>query len=326
MLTNLRNRPQELPHIEPPEKPPVFVTAYLWKLLVRPVRWHPLFERYTQRDLLHFQNPIGTTGRIVQGMALALWLGLLVLFPQTVFPLTVISLALVPFLLVVFSGTWLGLVWALTISNSIITEHVQRRYTLLSMIPRGAPGISWLIATARLHRRNWLRDSHRIVRGLALFIVPVLMIIILLTGISLLLQHNVLYNQQLSREVIHTMSPVVAALLILWLDNIQSAILACLCGILIPDYLTNRRVHLITGTAFLSLQIFSYTVIVSLTLLLDAILRTLTMDETLSVVLLCGSTVCLFYIVREALIGLLWRRLLQRFHIDADEFYTLARI
>jgi hypothetical protein len=56
------------------------------------------------------------------------------------------------------------------------------------------------------------------------------------------------------------------------------------------------------------------------------ILSALAVDETLHVILLCVGVLCLFYIVREAIVGVLWRLLLRRFHADADEFYILARI
>ena len=112
-----------------------------------------------------------------------------------------------------------------------------------------------------------------------------------------------------------------------WLDNIQSALLACLTGILIPAYFTERtQVQLLSGACFLTLQVMSGATIALVMLLWQTLLNGFILDDTLHLMLMCLALIGVFYLVREALAGLLWRQLLRRFHADSTEFYLLARM
>ena len=180
-----------------------------------------------------------------------LWLIAVVSFPLTVFPLTMIALGALPLLLVVFNGTLLGTLWAIDIGGGIASEHTQGRYDLLSMTPRGALGVSWLIATARLHKRDWLNVSHRVVRSLLLLSVPFLLLIIVIGLGVLLVGVDERGAEPLTRSILSVLIPMVAAITLFWLDNIQSALLACLPGMLIPSYLRGRtQVQFLCGAGF----------------------------------------------------------------------------
>jgi hypothetical protein len=61
-------------------------------------------------------------------------------------------------------------------------------------------------------------------------------------------------------------------------------------------------------------------------LLLQSLLQVLGGEETLRLMLWCVGGLGIFYLVREAFIGLMWRQLLRRFHADSAAFYRLARI
>lgn len=300
----------------------MLLTWKIWKSLRYPLRWHPIFRqvhthyRQTESDKLFW--------RVIQVLAGIAALLFVVIFPV---PAIVTGLGLslgIPAFVLIFNGTFLGLRWVTAISETLAQIYHDKRFDLLAMTPRGALGISWLICTATIHRDDWLRVAYRVLRSVLLLVLVLLGLIasgIVLSAASA--SSHILRDNQL-RILVDALG-IAFVVLGLWIDHIQSIVIASLIGVLLPSYLPNSwQVRELARLVYLFLQLVTYAIIFGLYLLLEQLIRLTISTEMYRGVLHFACTVLLFYLLREMIIYFLWHNLLKRFNSSMSEYQELT--
>lgn len=300
----------------------MFVTWKIWKTLRYPLRWHPIFRRiHTQENSVNRNSLFWRTTQAVAGLAAVLFV---IRFPT---PALIAGLGLmvaIPTLILVFNGTVLGAYWVAAVSSTLAQEYQDRSFDLMALTPRGALGVSWLICTGTIHRGDWLRSSYRILRWVLLFVLVLLgfasaglVVSALLSGSALMLENQL--------RIVFEVSMVGVIAAALWIDHVQSIVTACLLGVLLPAYLPQSgQIHELARIIYLLLQTAVYVLIMltyfSLRLLIFDIFSGLFFKG----LLLALVTLLAFYLLREAIINLLWHRLLERFAATAKEYQEVT--
>jgi len=251
------------------------LTWRLWRALRNPDEDDPLFERMqTQSIDLPGQRYLRPLTPIYHVFA---------------FFIPVIVVVIAPLALVVAANVMGGLI-AFNIMSAIQRERNQRTYDLLALTPIGLGAVNWLIAAACTERLNAI-DRLSQFRTLAI-ITMILLMFYLLRGGAL------------------ASIAVIALLIALNLDAIQTLIVGCLSGMLAQEF---------GDVPFVALAIFAFVQIIAVYLpvtaagiLLFDILRRLqsTVLDTDSLTII--TVLVLLFVLRELVIRLMWRELERR--------------
>jgi hypothetical protein len=280
------------------------VTRRVWRALSDPPGVHPLFQR---RVLLPPNLPrngftlANTVVNLVLGIGHYLPLLLIMFMP----------------LLLALGGVY-GLDCALRISTAIARAQEDDTYNLLSLTPGGAIGASWALCTSTLYRH---RDFRRLQTMVQVAVVIGLVLAPIIAVFSIILPLDVSSGRFLTpQDVLVNFLNLLALLIILYLEYMQSTVQGVLVGMLIPTYVQNRMdVTLYALLVFLLLQILVYAAFV---LLGFTLLPGLLAGDAR--VLLVPLRVALFYGLRERVITGLWRRLAARLNTSLAEFAVVS--
>lgn len=282
-------------------------TWKIWRALHNPPALHPVFKRVV---LL----PVATDNQQHVGWAsltIHLVLGLGQYQPT-------VLLLLMPFILL-FTGITYGIDCAIRVGNAIAKEHENDTFNLLSLSPSGALGASWAMCTSSLYHNRDFDRFHTIMRGtITIAIITVILIAsMLIVGRS---EQFTRASQPTLPTVIHLVDLTVV-MLALYFEYMQSAIVGSLIGMFVPTYTHNRvdtRVYTFGG--FLLLQITTYflTYLIGFVILPDLYqrLQIIGQETEMSLsVLRLG----VFFIIREIMITVLWRALVERLNARPSE-------
>ncbi|MBZ0282499.1 MAG: hypothetical protein K8L97_17295 [Anaerolineae bacterium] len=242
----------------------------------------------------------------------ASWAGMMIALVVSLGEIVPTLLLILMPILLFFTGILYGVDCALRISAAIAREHENNTYHLLSLAPPGPLGVSWAICTSALYRNREFDRFHIIVRT---SIVIALVIVSIVAGLTLMWQSAVVsrFPQPTMLTVLHFIN-LVCILVAIYIEYVQSAVLGCIVGMLIPTYADNRLdAGLYALGVFLLLQITAYflTVLIGFSVL-TSLYQAFTIGGFYAEISLTIARVILFFTIREGLIVLTWRILIER--------------
>jgi hypothetical protein len=300
----------------------MFMTWKIWKILRYPLRWHPIF-RYTHTRMSQ-ANQNSHFWRVPQFAAGLAILVFIIWFPVPAL-FTGLGLAVgIPTLILIFNGTFLGLYWVTEISDTLVQSYQDKRFDLLALTSRGALGVGWLICTATIHRGDWLQLSYRILRWVLFFVL----VLVTLPIVGIILS-SLSANTDLMREnqfqILLEVLAIAMIVFALWLDHIQSIVIASLLGVLMPSYLPQSwQLGQLARLVYLLIQVGTYLALAMIYILLQIVISSFLGTQIYSGLLHIGFTIFTFYMLRETLINLLWRSMLRHFDVSAKEFQQMV--
>lgn len=287
------------------------MTWQLWRILQHPPRQHPLFWRTLQQpnSLL---TPMGTTlARILFVMG-----GLLIVFvsPPLALILLIYGIVLLPITMLIFSGVIYGGYIALTIATHLAGEHRQGRYDLLQVTPSGATLVDMVVSAGCLHRGNRFQQMHKLVRLTAWSLLIGLGIITIFVFLSLTFNPS---GSESNQAMVEQFFPMILFFLgscaVFYFDHVQSIITGCLVGMLTPYYTQSAlEVRMTSLVLFFFFQVCAYLLSLITLLITTPWIQTMIENAPLMHIVTMFWAVSIFYAVRESIIWLIWRLLLQQ--------------
>jgi hypothetical protein len=259
----------------------------LWKGLKHPVN-DPMYVRVTD----DIYDDATRLSRLLQNVLLQ---GQVWLWPL----LFIIDMRLV--CLMAFSGTISGMILTLRISNRITIEQRSRTYDLLCLTPGGTIRTLWSICTGSLHREK----AFEILNSLEAWVVRFGLFIPFIISSQLFLQRI------LGMKGGVTLTWGIGFILLFYIDHIQATVFGSLSGMLAAQQASSVDQRLWATVTFAAFQVFSYlfTIMISLFILPDIcqMITGIGISKEISQMVL---TVVVFYMMREGVISLAWKRLL----------------
>ncbi len=295
----------------------------IWNILHNPPFGHPLFRRVLLR-----QNHAGRKKQprqfiLFDARFIIELLAALFICAAMFSPIFMLLIIIGVFLLM--NGTLYGMFWAVKASGIIARERTGGAYDLYCMAPEGALGVNWAICAGCLHFNKRLEHIHKLVRSLLGIGLATIMLILLIVAFSILqggphtTQPEATYRSSLM------LIQVTALLGIFYIDHIHSIVLSSVVSILVPTY-TQGRLDAQLGTVgiYIFLQVAAYvTAYMVCLLLLPALYSGMTgLGAQMS---LAALQVVAFYGIREAIITLLWHRMVKQLNITPVEENVILR-
>jgi hypothetical protein len=270
---------------------PMLLTWTLWRGLKKPAGQHPLFQRVLTAP--------------PQMIPWYLACGLIVTAPFLLLPA------------LVFMSAVYGLRWAVMIATAIAREQESGMYELTALTPPGALGSSRAIMTACLYRNESLAQ----IQSLGAWALRLSFGIVLMLSLETFSTPIIRYDVDPFLGQIITPLYLMTLGIAVYLDHVQSIVIAELVGMLIPVYVRRRQdAGISAGAAYAVLQVGSY----ALTLvfgfaLLSPLLDALPIAPQARTLVLPFLRLAIFYGVREIIIGWLWRTLVRETNAAASE-------
>ncbi len=298
-------------------------TWKLWQVLRKPPAAHPLFL-YIHSSAVAAVNPrlvIWFGPLMLAGLILYVLLGTWLL-PRVTLPLLFSPLPGTTAVLAVFSGTFYGAAWLVTISRTLARQAGHGLYDLLWLSPSGALPAILALGTGCLHRNH----SFQVVNDQR---QALLNVILTTPGAAVLALFVTAFSGQpdLTEFIMLVIVGSVAVAAAFRLDHMQSIVLGSMLGMIFPLVARERGSNPLLGMiVFLLLQLASYTLLILLTfVLLPYWLRQTGLDGwyTDPLALLLG--VVSFYSLRESAIQVCWRVLLRLLDADSEDLRLMER-
>lgn len=260
----------------------------LWKGLKHPAGDNPVFARVID----DIYDDATRLSRLVQNVFLQ---GQIWLWPL----LFIIDMRLV--CLMALSGTISGMILTLRISNRITEEQQSRTFDLLCLTPGGTIRTLWAICTGCLHREQ----AFEILNSLEAWVVRLGLFVPFVISSQLFLQHI------LGMKGGVTLTWGMGFIALFYIDHIQATVFGCLSGMLAAQQATSTDKRLWAVTIFAAFQVCSYlfTILIGVFILPDIcrwLMKTGIGPEISQMLLSVG----VFYVTREGMITLGWRRLI----------------
>jgi hypothetical protein len=286
-------------------------TWRLWRALRNPPALHPIFQRtvllphktVNSRPGQHITSWAGLVVKVVLGLGEYNPLVLLILMP----------------LILMFIGITYGMDCAIRVGNLIAREHERDTFNLLSLSPSGALGTSWAMCTSSLHRNRDFDRLYEIVRGtlmvagIGIFTLAVLVMAV-----------NSDTFTRFPQPALPTFAHGAVLLMVMaavYIEYVQSTVLGSLIGMVVPTYTQNRLdTSIYTFGIFALLQVSTYllTYMVGF-IVLPPIWERLAIDRNYLEIGLTGARLFIFFAVREIILTILWRRLVERLNAYPSE-------
>jgi hypothetical protein len=281
------------------------ITWRLWRALCNPPSTHPLFRRSS--------SFIPDTRRLVRELQIAaVYLGSCLVL-SLIWPLLVSNALGALIVAIVTGNTFYSLGCTRNISAAIAHERELETYELLCLTPAGALGVGWALSTAQLYRSPIFQITRLIVRLIAIAVTGALLIFLIWPLVTAFNSESdtVATSQLLVRTV-----QAIALALGLYVDYVQSVILAQVIGMLSPVYTQSRfNAQLAAAGGFLLLQLLTLLAALILVISLNGILHQPLFSNAVIPVL--GLIV--FFAVREAFIMILWLRLMDQLNSSPQD-------
>jgi hypothetical protein len=292
------------------------LTLKLWHALHNPPSTHPIFRRtvvlptgiYKKRRYLSWANLI-----IVLVLGLGEHIPSLLLF-------------LMPILLFI-TGIIYGLDCALRVSHAIVREHENDTFQLLSLSPPGPLGTSWTVCTSSLYRNREFAQLHTIVKSSLLVAVVITSVL----GGLVLIGQSAAFSR-LTQPILPTivvLANLAAIFGAVYAEYVQSTVLGCLVGMLIPTYVENSLdggLYSLSGFLLAQMTVYFLTALVGFYILPSAY-QLIGFYGELAEISLTALRVFTFILVREAVVRLIWRHLVERLNVQPSEFdYVLQPV
>jgi hypothetical protein len=283
------------------------ITWKIWRALHNPPALHPVF----QRTVLLPPPTISRRSIGWAGLVVNLVLGLSQYSPT-------ILLVLMPFILA-FTGITYGIDCAIRVGSAIAKERENFTFNLLSLSPGGALGASWAMCTSSLYRNRDFDRLHNVVRG-AIIVAIIVTLVIACLVIVAHSEHFSRFPEPTFPTIVHLVDLLIV-LIALYVEYLQSTIVGSLIGMFIPTYTDNRvDTSLYAFGVFLLLQITTYFVVYLVGfVILPSSYEQLNLIGDYTEISLTFFRLTIFFAVREFIIGILWRMLVQRLNAIPSE-------
>lgn len=287
-------------------------TWTLWWALTHPPVTHPMFQR-ASHDVKFPRRRL-----ILLGVLIVLFGCVLPLLNPTLLALVFLA----PLVFVVFNGTLYGSLLSAYVASSIAGERQRGNYEVLSLTPAGGLGAHWFIAVGCLHR-NQLFDRLREVSVEEFFIA-----IMLALGISVERSQHYMNTVALAvtvPQITLILIYMTVLMTILFLNRVQSLVLSCAVGMLVPVYVQTRsEAQLIALGSYLTLQLAIYgTVLFLVTQVFPLVFALETIWEEAFMIMLA---LILFYAAHEVAIGIITRTLPRLLNATSAEWERLLHL
>jgi hypothetical protein len=221
---------------------------------------------------------------------------------------------ILPVMFAVFNGTVYGLVWSARVGRTLVHEHEQGTFEILSITPDGALGATWAICTGCIHRSGAF-DSLRVF-SLEEFAVAWTITLVLNAG-KWQQYLNFFEGNSPFFPILVLMVYSLMLILTFYFNNVQSIIVGVLVGMGISTSVRNRLdAQLWAIGIYVLLQITTYLLT---WIIAGVILPTFFVMNVPTEILLAFISLGVFYLIREALIVSLWRILMFKLNSDANE-------
>jgi hypothetical protein len=223
------------------------------------------------------------------------------------------------------TGIVYGLDCALRVSHAIVQECEKDTFQLLSLSPPGPLGTSWTMCTSSLYRNREFAQLHMIVKS---SVMVAAVITAVLGGLVLLGQSPTFnrYYQPMMPTVI-ILANLTGIFIAIYAEYVQSALVGCLVGMLIPTYVKSTMdAGLYAFSVFLLVQTSAYflTALIDFSIL-PSLYQLFNFYGELADVSLSVLRVGVFILVREGIVQLMWRQLVQRLNVRPSEFDYIMR-
>jgi hypothetical protein len=229
-----------------------------------------------------------------------------------------------PFFLVIV-GVLYGIDCALRISTTIAKEHEDRTFDLLSLAPTGTWGTNWALATSSLYRNRDFDRLFSIVRAALATGLVLTCIVAMIAVMSLSPTRPTRLPQPDSMDMLIRVAAdflaVLALIAAIYVEYVQSTILGSLVGLFVPTYARNRLdASLWSFGVFLLLQVSTYTLawIIGFNLL-PGVYERLHINGWYVSFTLPVLRVAAFFLLREVIILMIWRALVQRLNVPVSD-------
>jgi hypothetical protein len=277
-------------------------TWRLWRALKYPPVSHPVFRRVTSA---YHEEMYGLNA--IQNFMLQaqVW------FWPMLFLLDTRAL-----IFMVFSGTIYGAIWTLRISGTVAMQRADGMDELLGLSPSGRIGMNWAICTGCLHRHAVFEqvNSQEAWSTRLILFVP------------LIISANVWFGQLLPNSGIVTVIWLGAFIALLYLDHVQSIIIGCLLGVLIPQRATSRfDAQLFALIGFIILQLLTYLTTIIIAFILPVLYNSLHIAGIYTELTLPIFSVLVFFGLREGIMVWVWHQLIHELNAVPTELDSMFR-
>jgi hypothetical protein len=138
---------------------------------------------------------------------------------------------------------------------------------------------------------------------------------------------NIIFGRIFANSGVITLIWLATFILLFYLDHIQSIIIGCLIGVLIPQHTANRfEAPFLAGVGFMVLQLCTYMLVFGVILLvLPGIYNLLQVADGLAEISRPVLCILVFFGIREAIMVWLWNRVIRELNTMPTEFNTLFR-
>jgi hypothetical protein len=297
------------------------LTWRLWHLLRYPLRQNEVFRRIWREAKIQTPSTERQVSIPLRMLLMAIGMGVVLVLIPVVLVLALLSLLTLPLLLLTFNGTMLGVYWVSAITVRLAYHLGHKRAELIGTTPRSILGISWIIATVCVHRGDVLRTAYRLIQSVTGIVGALLAVALFFIATNL--ADSPLRSSQVNLLV--DILGIMGFVLVVWIDHIQSIVLAVLVSILAPTYTTERPlIRISTISFYFTLQMIFYAVMI--TFLRVSQLTAASLFDSLITQRLIVIAVMLvtFYGIRELLISGLYHLLLKRYEMTNDEFQGMV--
>ena len=302
------------------------LTQKLWLALGTPAVGHPLFHRMTSSYTI--------SCRFERALKFVSWWGIVLgflivvgmwIFPDNkILPQMLVMMLTTPFIFVSVSSTIFGMIWAVSISLTIMKEKALGLYELLSASPTGPLGTSWMMCTGCLNR-NQVFHLAQVQRNsiIGQLIIPAATIITL--GIMIdksNVEQSLSFSQFFLLIVNHAL--IIA---VLFIDYRHSMVLCSVIGMFVPNYSRSPfEAIVLSSVGFLALQVTSYMLVGYFgVIILPELFSVCHFTGELAEFSLAFLRLAVFYAIRAGMIALLWNVLIRSLNADVDELEAVTR-
>ncbi len=275
-------------------------------MLKNPPRDHPLFKRMSKAHVTPLPSHINIATIAV--------LVVMICFLSAVVPPLLPFALMLPVIFAVFNGSVYGLVWAACVSRTLVHEHEQGTFEILSIAPDGAFGATWAICMGCIHRSGAF--EHLRAFSLEEFAIAWTVTLILSAGkwqqyINLFAENGLVF------PIIVLMTYSVLLILTFYFNNVQSVIMGVLTGMAIPIFVRSwLDAQLWAIGIYMLLQFSTYL----LTWLIGGVLMPTSLAANVPTeILIAFISLGIFYMIREIVISVLWRMLVFKLNGDTSE-------
>lgn len=291
------------------------ISRRLWQALIVPPAAHPL---------MHVHVPSSSAAplqrRRWRGLLLIV-LGVLVIAGFQIAVGVSFDLLTVALVVALSAGTLFSLNFVGAIADSLARARAGRAFDVYSTLPPGPFGAAWLMALGQLHVDQILLRIYRGVQTLTR--TAIALVIILTPAYIVILSYfaqsaiNMPSGADLVGEILlNTITLLVLARLVLF-DFTRSVVTAVLLALIVPARVRGQAdAQVVAVGSFIGTQFSIYIIsAAALFLILPTALAPLSLSPLIAELLLLAPRALIFILVREAVVVVLWRSLLNLYEI-----------